>query len=130
MALPKMVNYGVVAASGAWRIVIVRKKGILSVKIPGLSRSVEEKPVARPKISIDYPQQGETVRRGHYAIRVCAGEGESQVSINDGDWQACRPDGGFHWFDWFPETSGAHRITARARISGKWVKTERVCDVE
>jgi len=108
----------------------VRKRGLLSVKIPGLSRTVEEKPVSHSKISIDYPQEGERVCRGHYAIRISAGEGASQVAIDEGAWQECRADAGYHWYDWFPEKPGAHRISVRTRVDGKWVKTERSCDVE
>jgi hypothetical protein len=108
----------------------VRKKGLLSVKIPGLSRSVEEKPAAKSKVSIDYPQEGELVHRGHYSIRISGGNGECQAAVDGTDWQNCRSDAGFSWFDWFPESAGTHRITVRSRVSGKWVKTERVCDVE
>jgi hypothetical protein len=109
---------------------IVRKKGLLSVKIPGLSKAVAEKPVTRSKVSIDYPQEGERVHCGHYAIRITAGDGECQASINDGEWQSCRTDAGYSWFDWFPEKPGSQHITVRARVNGKWVKAERVCDVE
>jgi hypothetical protein len=108
----------------------VKKKGLLSVKIPGLSKTIKEKPVASPAISIDYPQEGEAVYCGHYAIRLFGGNGESQVSINDGAWQDCRNDAGFSWYDWFPATAGTHRISLRTRINGKWVKTERTCEVK
>lgn len=116
----------------------VRKKGLLSVKIPGLSKTVAEKPAprakasaeARPKVSIDYPQEGERVHCGHYAIRITGGDGESQISIDEGPWQPCRCDAGFHWHDWFPETAGTHRLLVRSRLNGRWAKAERVCDVE
>jgi hypothetical protein len=108
----------------------VKKKGLLSVKIPGLSRTVEEKPAGSPKISIDSPQEGERVRRGHYAIRISAGAGQCQAAIDEGGWQDCRSDAGYAWLDWFPEKAGAHRIMVRTRVSGKWIKAERVCDVE
>lgn len=108
----------------------MRKKGLLSVKIPGLSKTVAEKPAAHAKVAIDYPQQGERVQRGHYAVRISAGEAECQASVNGSEWQNCRSDAGFCWLDWFPEKTGAHTISVRARINGKWAKTERVCDVE
>ena len=108
----------------------VRKKGLLSVRIPGLSKTVEEKPAARAKVSIDYPQPGERVQRGHYAVRISAGEAECQAAVNSSDWQTCRSDAGFCWFDWYPEKSGTHTISVRARCNGKWTKTERVCNVE
>ena len=109
---------------------IVRKKGLLSVRIPGLSKIVEEKPAAGAKISIDYPQQGETIHRGHYAIRISGGNGESQISIDKGDWQNCRLDAGYSWYDWFPETAGSHLLSVRTRVNNKWLKTDRACDVE
>ncbi|MDD5656225.1 MAG: hypothetical protein PHF00_03115 [Elusimicrobia bacterium] len=106
----------------------MRKKGLLSVKIPGLTKT--EEPSARQKLVIDYPQPGETVRRGHYAIRVSGGNGESQISIDDGEWHKTRSEAGFEWFDWFPETPGSHRIAFRTRTAGKWARIERVCNVE
>ena len=42
------------------------------------------------KLNIDYPQAGEKVNRGQYAIRVSAGGGECQIAIDDGPWQTCR----------------------------------------
>jgi hypothetical protein len=107
----------------------VRKKGLLSVRIPGLSKTVTEKPVARAKVSIDYPQQGERVQRGHYAVRISAGEAECQACVDGSEWQSCRSDAGFSWFDWYPEKPGTHTISVRVRVNGKWTKTERVCDV-
>jgi len=100
------------------------------VKIPGLSKTVAEKPVARPKVSIDYPQEGERVHRGHYGIRITGGDGESQISIDDGPWQACRSDSGYHWYDWFPEQTGTHRLLVRSRVGARWAKSERVCEVD
>jgi len=112
----------------------VRKKGLLSVRIPGLSKTVEEKPVEKPvtktKIGIDYPQEGERVHLGHYAIRISGCAGECQISFDGGDWQGTRCDAGYCWYDWFPEQSGSHRITVRTRAEGKWSKTDRFCDVE
>ena len=108
----------------------MKKKSILSVKIPGLSRTVAEKSTESPKIKIDYPQEGERVRRGHYAIRISAGGGQCQAAIDESSWQDCRNDAGYSWLDWFPEKPGAHRITVRTRLSGRWIKAQRVCDVE
>jgi hypothetical protein len=108
----------------------VRKKGLLSVRIPGLSKTIVEKPAAKLKVAIDYPQQGERVQKGHYAVRISAGEAECQANVNGSDWQNCRSDAGFKWFDWYPEKPGSHTISVRARVNGKWTKTERVCDVE
>ncbi len=107
----------------------MRKKGLLSVKIPGPSKTVKTKPVSSA-LGIDYPQLGETVCRGHYAVRISGGDGSSQVSIDSGAWQECRADAGYHWYDWFPETPGSHLISVRSRVNSKWGKAERTCSVE
>ena len=104
----------------------MRKNGLLSTVIPGLNKIVEEK---KSKFSIDYPQAGEKVQRGHYSIRVSGCEGECQAAIDDGDWQNCRNADGFSWYDWSAEQSGAHRISVRVRSGKKWLKIERACIV-
>jgi len=81
-------------------------------------------------LSIDYPQAGESVGRGHYAVRVSAGGGECEISIDDGPWQACRSADGFSWYDWSPEQTGSHRISVRTRVGNGWVKTDRTCKVK
>jgi hypothetical protein len=78
---------------------------------------------------IDYPQQGEKVQVGHYAVRISGCTGECQVSIDDGDWQNCRNAEGFWWYDWSADQPGTHRISVRTRIGAAWVKTNRSCNV-
>jgi len=108
----------------------MRKHGILAAVLPYLGRKTQEKPPARAGgPTIDFPQAGETVLRGHYAIRISAGEGACQVSIDGGDWQDCRSEAGFFWFDWSPEQPGTHRLCVRARVGAKWVKAEKTCEV-
>jgi hypothetical protein len=82
------------------------------------------------RLNIDYPQPGEKVQRGHYAVRISADGAQCQVSVDDDSWQDCRVADGYSWFDWTPEKAGSHRIAVRARAGSKWVKTERVCAVE
>ena len=93
--------------------------------------AVKTKPVAQKKtpkaaapkkaalaVSIDYPQQGEAVRPGHYSIRLTAdGASSAQVRVDGGDWADCRESVGHFWLDW---TAGAGEalLEARAR-SGK-----------
>jgi hypothetical protein len=66
--------------------------------------------------AVDYPQTGEKVAAGHYAIRLSAPQAAKrvEVSINQGPWQACRPAGGYWWFDWSAESAGEHEVVARA----------------
>ncbi|MCG3204923.1 MAG: hypothetical protein KCHDKBKB_01640 [Elusimicrobia bacterium] len=62
---------------------------------------------------IDYPQKGETIMPGHYAVRISGTpETDVEVSINGGPWQCCRADAGFYWFDWWAEPGDA-RLLAR-----------------
>jgi len=98
----------------------------LSDILSGKVRTVERS----SKVSIDYPQAGEKVHRGHYSIRISAQGASCQVMIDSGSWQDCRVADGFSWYDWTPEQTGAHRISARARSGNKWAKTERTCTVE
>lgn len=95
---------------------------ILSRETPTVEHSDE--------VSIDYPQSGEKVNRGHYAIRISAGKRECQVAIDKNPWQKCRSADGFSWYDWSPAKPGAYRISARIRVGNKWVKSERLCTVK
>jgi hypothetical protein len=80
--------------------------------------------------NIDFPQAGEKVAPGHYAIRISGCQGECQAAIDDGEWQACRTEDGYCWYDWSPQAAGRHRIQVRARNGNKWLKTQRTCEVK
>lgn len=82
------------------------------------------------KLSIDYPQAGEKVNCGHYAVRLSAGGSECQISIDDSPWQTCRCGDAFSWYDWFPGQIGYHRISVRTRVGSRWVKADRTCKVQ
>jgi len=100
----------------------MKKKGWLSGIIAGMKEPASQ-------ISIDYPQPGENVSVGHYAVRISGCKGECEVAIEDGEWQPCRPDGGHCWLDWSPTKPGTYRILARVRDGNKWVKIQRTCRV-
>ncbi|MDR2426662.1 MAG: hypothetical protein LBD46_05735 [Endomicrobium sp.] len=52
-------------------------------------------------IVIDHPIDMETIYGNHYAIRVGAStDGYVEISFNNGEWQPCRYDAGYWWFDW------------------------------
>ena len=72
-------------------------------------------------VSIDYPQDGEAVRSGHYAIRLTAsGASSAQIRLDGGEWVECREAVGHYWHDWSPKAGGAS-IEARARSGkGRW----------
>ena len=109
----------------------MRRKESLSTTIPGSSLPGDGKPaVQQSKLDIDYPQAGEKVERGHYAIRISGCEGECQVSINDDNWQSCRSADGYCWYDWSPTETGRQLISARVRSGNRWLKVQRTCDVK
>ena len=76
---------------------------------------------ARLAVSIDYPQEGEAVRSGHYSIRLTAdGASSAQCRLGGGDWFECREAVGHFWLDCAPMT-GVVRLEARARSGkGRW----------
>lgn len=81
---------------------------------------------------IDYPQKGETVMPGHYAIRVSGTpETEVEVRVNGGEWHSCRAGAGFYWLDWWAEP-GDLRLVARFKAAdNEWKESkERKVKVE
>ena len=72
-----------------------------------------------PAVLLDYPQAGEAVRPGHYAVRVAAKpEVRVEVSVDGAPFQPCREAVGYYWFDWTPATPGEHTLVARAKNGG------------
>lgn len=87
-----------------------KKNGSLKVK-PRKGAEANKSPVL---VSIDYPQLNETVRVGHYAVRISGpAHAKVEVSINGGTWQTCRQADGYYWFDWWPNDAGEFRLAAR-----------------
>ena len=109
----------------------MRTNGLWSTTLRGPNQTGKETPtVHQNKPTIDYPKAGEKVARGHYAIRVSGSESQCQVSIDgSSDWQNCRWDGGYWWYDWTPTETGTHRISVRTHVGAKWVTTEMNCRV-
>lgn len=104
------------------------KHGLLSTGVPGLNNFGEE---IKSKLQVDYPKVGELVARGHYAVRISGCQGDCQIAFTGAtDWQNCRRDGAYHWFDWNPTETGAHRISVRTRVENNWVKFDRNCRVK
>jgi len=101
---------------------------ILSGKNLGQSKNAA--PTPRVTLNIDYPQAGETVNRGHYAVRISSAGAQCEASIDDGQWQPCRRDENHSWFDWMPDKAGSHKISVRAQANGKWVRVDRNCRVK
>ena len=102
-----------------------------SRRAPTTAAAATAAPKTRLEVSIDFPQDGDVVRPGHYAVRVAsAGAGQVQVRVGEGEWTDCRESVGYWWFDWSPET-GPMRLSARARVGkGRWAAApERACVV-
>jgi hypothetical protein len=100
-------------------------KKISAPKTPRASARKPRKPAAAKKpplaVAIDYPQENEAVRPGHYSIRLTAeGASSAQARLDGGEWQDCREAVGHYWLDWAPRT-GQAKIEARARAGkGRW----------
>lgn len=99
-------------------------KKIAAVKPKTAAKRAAKTPAPRKdalSVSIDYPQEGEAVRTGHYSIRLtAAGAAQAQVRVNGGDWLDCREAVGHFWLDWAP-AAGSVSIEARARSGkGRW----------
>jgi len=74
---------------------------------------------SRTSVTIDFPQEKEKIRPGHYAVRITAPEhGVVELSVNEGQWLLCRSAAGYYWCDWYPEETGSVKLIARIK-SGK-----------
>lgn len=100
---------------------------VKSSKKPGPKKTLK-KPVR--EVHLDHPGKGESVRPGHYAIRVGAdGAEEVQIVIDAGSWVHCRPAVGYFWCDWWA-VPGEHRVAVRARWGRLWKRSPlRACRV-
>jgi hypothetical protein len=100
-------------------------KKISVPKTPRAAVRKPRKPAAAKKspfvVAIDYPQENEAVRPGHYSIRLtAAGASAAQARLDGGEWRDCREAVGHYWLDWAPRV-GRAKIEARARAGkGRW----------
>lgn len=81
---------------------------------------------------IDFPQEGELVLQGHYAVRISAEPGmDVEISSDEKEWSPTRPSVGFHWFDWTAVAPGRTVLSLRVKVGkGRWKKvSERECIV-
>jgi hypothetical protein len=71
-------------------------------------------------VVIDFPMEGEIIRSGSYTFRLGGSPADRvEVSIDKRDWQACRPEVGYWWYDWSGYSAGPHTVQARISPSGK-----------
>ncbi|MDE2314522.1 MAG: hypothetical protein KGL04_10175 [Elusimicrobia bacterium] len=88
---------------------------VKSVKKTARARTAPRK--TPDEVRVDYPQNAEIVLSPYYTYRISVTTPEAAkvaLSINGGDWLACRESLGFWWFDWQGYKPGAHVATARA----------------
>jgi hypothetical protein len=66
-------------------------------------------------ITVDYPQENETITSYNYTFRVStpAEADIVEMSINNGPWMPCRSDVGYWWYDWSNMQPGKYQIRAR-----------------
>ena len=86
---------------------------------------VKTKALPAVGVAIEYPQEGEQVMPGHYAVRIGAPAGAEVAFSADGKtWGGCRFSVGHYWFDWNPSSAGKAKLAARFRVgNGRWTKT-------
>lgn len=76
-------------------------------------------------VSVEYPQGGEAITCPCYTMRIKGVPNASRVeiSIDGGEWSACRESLGLWWYDWKGYGSGEHVAAVRAQADGKTVES-------
>jgi hypothetical protein len=66
-------------------------------------------------LCIDYPTENEVINgHFHYALRIGASnDGYVEISFNDGEWNLCRYNCGYWWFDIMYFKLGDYKLCAR-----------------
>jgi hypothetical protein len=76
-------------------------------------------------VSVDYPQVGEILTSGEYAIRISTSATEGvDISIDGKEWQPCRESVGFWWYDWSGFGAGVHTVVARISVGKRTLKSK------
>ena len=92
----------------------------MAAKLTGLLKEAVKTQVAQsaPAVRVEYPQEGEVLLHPCYTIRIgtISGANNVEVSIDQGDWRACREALGMWWYDWSDYSKGEHCLVARSRI--------------
>lgn len=98
---------------------VLNVAGPKKARAPRAAAPKAPKAAKSPAVLLDYPQAGEAVRPGHYAVRVAAKpEVAVEISVDGAPFQPCREAVGYYWFDWNPATPGEHTLVARAKNGG------------
>lgn len=77
-------------------------------------------PLGKPMVTVDHPQQAETILSPTYTFRltVRAIPEKVDVAIDRGPWEACRVSGTNWWYDWSHYAPGSHQLIVRATLPG------------
>ncbi|MBI4375099.1 MAG: hypothetical protein HY549_01490 [Elusimicrobia bacterium] len=76
-------------------------------------------------VSIEYPRNGETITHPSYTVQISAIPEAIgvEISIDGGEWLACRESLGLWWYDWERYEPGEHRLLVRISKDGGIVET-------
>lgn len=68
-----------------------------------------------PPVRVVYPREDETIAPDGYTFQISSHESPAsvEVSIDQGDWLACREALGLWWLDWQGCDLGEHMLVAR-----------------
>lgn len=109
---------------------------IKSLRSPASGRkpapAVKKPQPAAEEATVDFPQEGELVLPGHYAVRISAQPGfDVEISSDGKEWHPTRFSVGFHWYDWNISRPGRAVLSLRVKSGkGRWKKIgERECVV-
>jgi hypothetical protein len=102
---------------------------MMPTKSPAKTKKAVPTAVVKPastEATIDFPQEGEQVFPGHYAIRITAKPGvEVEINVGGQDWFGCRESIGHYWYDWWVTRPGKVDLSLRVKSGGKWKTVAR-----
>ena len=81
--------------------------------------------LVRPSVRVEYPGEGEVIAQPSYTFHIAASPGVLgvEVSIDQGEWIACREASGLWWYEWSAFEKGDYELVARTR-SGDGMTTD------
>lgn len=72
---------------------------------------------SRPAVRVECPREGDVVAQPCYSFHIAVAPGAVgvEISIDQGEWMACREALGIWWYDWSGFSKGEHEVVARTR---------------
>ncbi len=92
--------------------------------LPSPKKAAASAAVTPEPVTLDYPQEGETITSPVYTFRISAlpSAERMEVCIGLGPWQSCRSDIGYWWYDWSDYEPGGYQLRARMHAKDGSVK--------